>query len=346
MEMARKYMMKFESRDARWRRMYRGKSYSVSCRQLGCGETAEASWKFANEWFARQILPVLIAKREELVALNHHYDDIPDLLAVSRETRHSVAKEDSFLVTINEWLQTCVERCQSGKDRPKTLGMKVSTGNALRDWWIAGEPKGDVNASLVETYHRHLTGLSLGDSAKRGRWLTFRMVLKYGWEKERWDMPRNLANDTFTFIAPAGKKDYWSPDEFRKCYSESSDLIKLVMLLHANCGFYASDCSQLGTLVGNRLTHTRVKTSETSEPTVYTLWPETIDLLAKCGDQLPKIWESSLVDGNPHKVYRLGGKLKHFPKQLRLLRHTSIHELDQSAEWSRFASVFAGHSPS
>src|SRR4051794_36511537 len=35
----------------RWAKNYRGKSYSVSCRQLGVPPTKEASWQAANEWW-------------------------------------------------------------------------------------------------------------------------------------------------------------------------------------------------------------------------------------------------------------------------------------------------------
>ena len=35
----------------RWAKRYRGVQYTVSCRQLGCAETKEASWKLANEWW-------------------------------------------------------------------------------------------------------------------------------------------------------------------------------------------------------------------------------------------------------------------------------------------------------
>src|SRR5207248_878203 len=36
------------------RKLYKGKWYSVSCRQLRCEETKEASWKLANDWWERE----------------------------------------------------------------------------------------------------------------------------------------------------------------------------------------------------------------------------------------------------------------------------------------------------
>ena len=53
-DVAKKLHMTWVAGTRRWRKLYRGKWYSVSCRQLGTAETKEASWKAANEWWEEQ----------------------------------------------------------------------------------------------------------------------------------------------------------------------------------------------------------------------------------------------------------------------------------------------------
>src|SRR5947209_6762277 len=52
--MAKRYHMTWKSETSRWRKMHRGKWYSVSCKQLGVPETKEGSWRAANDWWEQQ----------------------------------------------------------------------------------------------------------------------------------------------------------------------------------------------------------------------------------------------------------------------------------------------------
>ncbi len=52
--MAKRYQMTWKPETCRWRKMHRGKWYSVSCKQLGVPETKEASWRAANAWWEQQ----------------------------------------------------------------------------------------------------------------------------------------------------------------------------------------------------------------------------------------------------------------------------------------------------
>jgi integrase len=51
--MAKKMHMTWVPESRRWRKLYKGKWYAISCRQLLCEDTKEASWKAANDWWAR-----------------------------------------------------------------------------------------------------------------------------------------------------------------------------------------------------------------------------------------------------------------------------------------------------
>jgi hypothetical protein len=49
--MPRAYAMTYVPRDATWKKMFRGKTYFVSCLALGCEQTKEGSWQAANAWW-------------------------------------------------------------------------------------------------------------------------------------------------------------------------------------------------------------------------------------------------------------------------------------------------------
>ena len=51
--MAHKYSMRYVKRDKAWRRMFKGKVVSVTCRQLNCPPDKEASRQAANEYWER-----------------------------------------------------------------------------------------------------------------------------------------------------------------------------------------------------------------------------------------------------------------------------------------------------
>jgi integrase len=48
---ARVYLMSWIPRQKRWMKMYRGKRYAVSCRQLRVPATKDDSWRAANDWW-------------------------------------------------------------------------------------------------------------------------------------------------------------------------------------------------------------------------------------------------------------------------------------------------------
>jgi hypothetical protein len=49
--MARELLMTWVPSQRRWIKKHCGKMYAVSCRQLGCDETKDASTRAANEWW-------------------------------------------------------------------------------------------------------------------------------------------------------------------------------------------------------------------------------------------------------------------------------------------------------
>ena len=52
------YEMSWIAKLRRWSKMYRGKRYIVSCRQLGTPETKEGSYKAANDWWRQKLAEI------------------------------------------------------------------------------------------------------------------------------------------------------------------------------------------------------------------------------------------------------------------------------------------------
>jgi hypothetical protein len=66
---AKKLHMTWVAGSRRWRKLYKGKWYSISCKLLGTEETKEGSWRAANEWWEREkgkadALPVELTEKD------------------------------------------------------------------------------------------------------------------------------------------------------------------------------------------------------------------------------------------------------------------------------------------
>lgn len=70
--MPKKFLMSWQKDKLRWRKMFKGKWFFVTPKELGCISTKEASWTAANQWWERTLAVQTIAKdsiqmMEELV---------------------------------------------------------------------------------------------------------------------------------------------------------------------------------------------------------------------------------------------------------------------------------------
>ena len=90
--MAREKLMTWVKIRKGWMKMYRGKTYSVSCKQLNCPPTEAASWMIANGWWE--------VKQKEIDALDgiktsvHPHQTLIDELAVKLEWAQKNGAED------------------------------------------------------------------------------------------------------------------------------------------------------------------------------------------------------------------------------------------------------------
>ena len=127
---------------------------------------------------------------------------------------------------------------------------------------------------------------SISRAYARGRWVTFRMLIEWGWEREAWGLPRNLKARRFAINVPVTKIKTYPVDDLHEVLAAAADKTRLYMLLMLNCGMYQSDISDLHpseVTLGKapRITRKRSKTAEHEDtPTVADpLWPATATLL-------------------------------------------------------------------
>jgi len=62
-----RYIMSWQQDKLRWRKMFKGKWYFVTPKDLGCLPTKEASWAKANQWWESQM--TAISNRTSLSSL-------------------------------------------------------------------------------------------------------------------------------------------------------------------------------------------------------------------------------------------------------------------------------------
>ena len=77
--MASLCLMTWVASKKRWTKMYRGKMYAVSCRQLKCPATKEESRLFANEWWGKkqeQIDKLLAESKKHPARITNYYADV------------------------------------------------------------------------------------------------------------------------------------------------------------------------------------------------------------------------------------------------------------------------------
>lgn len=87
--MPRKMFMSWEGEpNFRWRKMHKGERYGISCDELGCARTKDASWQAANNWWlkitgtiAQEDIPTkkpevyfLLDKKNDIIKIGHSED--------------------------------------------------------------------------------------------------------------------------------------------------------------------------------------------------------------------------------------------------------------------------------
>lgn len=122
------YSMTYVPGQKRWIKVYKGKAHSVSCRQLGCLPSKEASWLAANQWwdYRKKEIDAATAPNPEQVATKQIAATL-DGLDVNL-LRELVAKADAAKVL----LASLEDRAERGEVGPAVVGFEMNTGMITR----------------------------------------------------------------------------------------------------------------------------------------------------------------------------------------------------------------------
>jgi integrase len=306
--MAKRYLMTWKPETGRWRKMHRGKWYSVSCKQLGVPDTKEASWKAANEWWETQAaladIPPEDDRLERATRISHLVQDytrldddgrreaVEALLGAGSYDRLR-SKTDAVLTTmegpvpertirhqIESWTSLLHGVCQSGQ---MSSGRYDAYCRKIRSFvgWIGPETAIDaINDAGLEGFFNHLSArVGAGDyspTTAHELLMTAKQFVSRLAELRLIPLPANIRSRRFRFnhSAPA-KIETFTVAEVRGLLTACDDVserAKLFLLLMLNCGMYQNDIAELRSDEVNwkrgTLARARSKTRERNGPVV------------------------------------------------------------------------------
>ena len=189
----------------------------------------------------------------------------------------------------------------------------------------------------------------------------FKRFVKYLYEGNRIELPRNLDSALFQFkVSPQAIKTHL-PADVQTAIGNLQDRMALFALLGLNCGMTNADIGALrqDAIQSGYLTRKRVKTvNHDNVPLVrYKLWQKTKQLLNQFRSSDPDLWLVSnagtplwsgrIEDGcvkEKDLIAKAWQKAK-CPIKLKEFRSISATTLETHKEYGRYVSYFLGHSP-
>jgi integrase len=281
---------------------------------------------------------------------------------------------------IDRWLAMRQAKVATGERAAKAEDNFRIHLNHFKDFIGGQADVASINAKVVEDYYlwchqkvqqRH------SDPAGKAGWSSVyaqkaysiaRQFIKHLGRIEAIDqLPRNLDSPDYRFENGLKAVKTWTVEEFKAALAAATGQTRLHLLLMANCGMTQKDVSDLRDdevdWEKGRITRKRSKTAKHKDVPVvsYRLWPETFALLKqhRSGQERvlltesgqPWVWQE-LVNGKKRgsdnfrsNFTHLQDKLKGFNKPPKLLRKTAATLLDSHPEYSRYSTLFLGHSP-
>jgi integrase len=202
----------------------------------------------------------------------------------------------------------------------------------------------------------------------RDNMASLKQFVKWCWELELCDLPRNFSSKDLGFTLTAMKIERFEKEEIDEMFKRASERTRLYVLLTLNCGMQQQDIANLqhSEVDWNqgRITRKRGKTKRFENvPTVcYLLWSETFELLKSHRSDdadfvllnengRPLRAEAvdngaySKIDNIRSAFSRLTKKLK-IKKPFKLLRKTSATVLSEHKHYKAYVQHFLGQAPS
>lgn len=280
---------------------------------------------------------------------------------------------------VARWVKIQRGLAEVGKITPDRADNNRSALNHFKDFVRAASPVATINSATLEAFflfcHKQVNNRAL-DAAKKAGWSSeyakkvfgiARTFVRYLWEENLIELPRNIASRRHRFRGAAKKIRTFTISEFNNLYGAATGQLRLHLLLMANCGMLQTDISDLkqnevdwkrGRIIRKR---SKTKTEEDVPEVNYKLWPITFQLLKNYRStnsehvlftEAGNRWVTkSIVNGKLRKSDNVASCYAHLKrktridKPLKLVRKTSASIIEEHREYGRYKSHFLGHSP-
>lgn len=295
--MPRSYKMSFEPARGRWSKLYKGTRYRVSCEELGCPISLEASYQSANKWWENK-LAELTAPNPALKTLAS-LDDVMLATAIEKGSAAkalSTAKRlqpatferpDAKPQLIHIVAANASKLLDTPLDEEKTLGKVIDRFLSIE--LARGKAPGtfgDLAQSIRKLQNdcRHLratldaTTISettvtdfylwlrdeSGSAVQSKLWGYFRRLVRFCAGQRLCPIPINLDDKIFSFDGTAKKIKTYSTESVKKMIGDLPDRLKLYAYLALNCGMLGVDMAELrrDEYQNGRITRQRSKTKK------------------------------------------------------------------------------------
>jgi integrase len=281
---AKKLQMTWVASSRRWRKLYRGKWYSVSCKQLRTEDTKEASWKAANDWWEdeKRLADAAPPSEEDLRANAfrvwsmvqdwHQLDEasrerLVDSLVGAGQYQKIKAQADAMVASavtaippdrtvkaqVEVWQTLLRSACQSGQMSEGRFDAYCRNIGNFVDWIGPDTSIDAIDEAKLEGFFNHL---SIQVAAKKYSstyahtlMMTAKQFISRLAEMKLIPLPGNIRSRRFRFnhSAPA-KIETFTIEEVRQMLAACdgfSERTKLYILLAVNCGMYQNDIAEL-----------------------------------------------------------------------------------------------------
>lgn len=335
--MARVQNMTWDDRNKRWRKEYKGKAYTVSCRQLNVPETKSASQTDANAWWTRKRAEIdgqLGAAQQRWSAL------VAQLLAKQLEItthdaaielyEHAIGHPDgqrmiTAIADLEDKATTAIATVTKEVDREKTVGHyferwkvnELARGKRRAKLNIRHVDKFiqyigpsfavcSINEKVIEEYYNYLASVQTWDNNYKAEiWKLFKRFVRTMAASDLLREPKNLNIDILKFTTEYNEPKPWQIETIRTFLAFCDDRQKLYVLLMLNCGWRASDIGDLKQChvnwVEGTISKVRGKLQKMGvkklQKVTWHLWPETLKLLQQFDSKQDTVLLSE--DGSP-----------------------------------------------
>lgn len=391
----------------RWVKMFKGVRYRVTCVELKATVwTKEGSVHLANEWWREKraeidlpqdmkmtvlaavqdnldennaMLGMMIKRLGESVtapvtreAVSEAVAALPDVSLAERVAgKLSVTAERTVGNMAEMWVGLEAGRLQAGKVGQARANMnKVCLGH-FRDWIgdrtavtaIKGVKWAEWYAFLASRVNDGTWAVSHADRI----FAVSKRFVRYLWEVELIDLPRNLDSKNLSFTIAPTEITTWTNEEIAKLLMTTTGQSRLHIYLMLNCGFIGQDVNDLrhdevdwkaGIITRKR---SKTRTEKNVRVVRYNLWPETFRLLQEhCSTDPTTVlltttsrrWIEERTDATGyHRSDKIQSNLKYWMKREgikkppKALRATAASKLAEHPQYKFYSAYFLGHSP-